>query len=120
MTWPPSYPPTHSVVNYKSNTIDSDQFLLQKVQISSVGQQDITQWVLTITEYRIEADYFHMIAPDDEEKCLGKFVLTSNGASLTLESVATGLRQKKVFFLRRNSSDIDDGFKDLPDIKINE
>ena len=120
MTWPPSYPPTHSVINYKSNSLDSNQSLLQKVQISSVGPKDTNQWVLTISEYKIEVDYFHLIAPDDEQKCMRKFVLTSNGVALTLENSTGGFCEKKEFLQRQSSSDLDVVFKYLPDMKINE
>lgn len=114
------YPPYYSVVNYESNALDSDKSLLQKVEIHRSERND---WVVSVSEFNIEIDYFFLLSPDDQTKCKRKLQLNSKWYDpnlLAMEYSSEGFSYKKDFSLRCRIIDQNFLFKNLPDRKISE
>ena len=114
-----AYPPYYSVVNYESNALDSDKSLLQKVEIY---RSESHNWVVSVSEFKIEIDYFFLLSPDDQTKCIRKLQLSSMlyDPRLAMEYSSEGFSYKKEFSLRRKIIDQNFLFKNLPDRKISE
>ena len=98
--------------------------VLQKVEFqSSKSPKHINKWMVSVSEYRIEEDYVHLLGPDHEQKCSRKFILSfmmSHIPALTFDHCNEGVLKKTEFNLSERLNAQDVGFKNLPDIVISE
>ena len=101
------------MVNYRSNLLDSEGSVLQKVEVQSSSQKNINYWIVEVKEFRIEIDYFHLLGPDHEQKCLNKFTLSlmSHKPALTFE--IEGVLLKTDFYLSEHLKTQDVCIKNL-------
>ena len=122
--WPykKNYQPTYSVVksNYRDNLLLP---VLQKIEVvNASAPNEKTNWKITVSEYKIETDYYEQIPPDDFKKCNRKFFFTLADEKLHLEYREKDLLVKKssIFERIRKWTDVDNVFTTLTDRRIDE
>ena len=124
ITWPfkKHNPPSYSVE--KQNINGKFQQILQKVQIvNNAAPNDRNLWLVVVSEFQIEHDFFHQVSPEDEMKLARKFAFSSNlngFPTLLMEHTSKGIRKEKEFVLRKGRTCLKDIFSKLPSRKIGE
>ena len=107
--------------DYKDN---ASQKVLQKIEVKNDSAPFGTfKLTVTVSEYRVQRDFFDEIPPDDERMCIRKFVLSSVDQIIpkfTLEYFHNSHTIRKKLVLTSKATGLDRVLKILPDLKVGE
>ena len=118
-TFDPSFHHVHS-----DHSFELKDLILQKVEVvNSSAPDNKNNWKVTVSEFKVEVDYFHEIAPDDERKCVRKFVFTTFAENKLKVDCWDKVEQKTkntVFEKITHSTEFDNLFDTFEDRRVGE